>query len=164
MRTGLSMPFTHHGSVANRSRIASSEGASTMCMVSRSPSSGPPRIRKPSSTRSSMNFACSCQPSCSRMSRLQSQGPPRSSRRTKSSTLAFADDCLSGLEILLLDEDLSRAAHRAASADAPGADVRRPLHRFDALELQERLDLVGFDLVQHECQPYELHPVVLSGR
>src|SRR6186997_2924877 len=67
--------------------------------------------------------------------------------------LLLADDRLGALEILGLDEDLSRAAHGAAAADAPRSGVRWALHRLDALELEERLDLVGLDLVQHDCQP-----------
>ena len=55
------------------------------------------------------------------------------------------------------DENLPGAAHRAAPADAPRSYVSGLLHRLDALELQERLDLIGLDLVEHDRQAGELH-------
>ncbi len=73
----LSIPFDAQGSSAIRARIASSDSASTIHSVSRSPSSGPAISTKPSSTRPSMKRACSSQPTCWRISRDQSHGPPR---------------------------------------------------------------------------------------
>ena len=50
--------------------------------TSRPPSSGPTSSTNPSSNSASMYAACWSQPSCSRMSRDQSHGPPRSTRTT----------------------------------------------------------------------------------
>lgn len=82
-------------SCARRSRTACSEGAEIACKISHpSPPRGPPRRMNPSSTRASMNRACSSQPSCSRRPRDQFHGPPRSSRTAKNTRKAYRRACI----------------------------------------------------------------------
>ncbi len=82
----VSMPFWCQLSCARRARTSSSEEAEIACNISRSPASGPPKAMNPSSTKASMNRACSSHPACWRRSRDQSQGPPRSRRTAKNTT------------------------------------------------------------------------------
>jgi len=85
----LSIPFRAQLSSASRSHTASSEGADIACSTPGPFLSGPPRTMKPSSTRQSIDWACSSQSSCSRRSRDQSQGPPRSRRTAKNTRGEF---------------------------------------------------------------------------
>src|SRR5207244_871751 len=82
-----------HGSAANVERTCCSDSAETACTVRTSSSSGPPSRRKPRSTRSSMNRACSSQPRCSRMSTPRSHSGPvrvRTTRYSTAPTITFA--------------------------------------------------------------------------
>ena len=80
----LSIRFRAQLSSGSRSRMASSDGAEIACSTWRPFSSGPPRTMKPSSTRESMNRACSSQPSCSRSYATNPRGrrAPDEPRRT----------------------------------------------------------------------------------
>lgn len=105
------MPFRAQLSSASRRRTASSDGASITCRISRSPSSGPPRTTKPSSTSESMKVACSSQPSCPRRSRAQSHGPPRCRRTAKNTERS-------------LGPRFTRAACRTAGLSSQTASIR----------------------------------------
>ena len=76
----------------------------------------------------------------------------RASRHSSSS-----DESACGFEVVRPDENLARAAHTAASVQAPGAEIRHPLHRIDSLEAEKRPNLLGFDLVRHDCEANEIH-------